>query len=66
MAHRMGGGKRIKMDGRIEYNGGPLKDIQHAYVIQQDILLRMLLRDNTNEAALTVRETLKYSSLRGD
>jgi len=54
------------MDGRIEYNGGPLKDIQHAYVIQQDILLRMLLRDNTNEAALTVRETLKYSSLRGD
>jgi hypothetical protein len=29
------------MEGRIEFNGGPLRDIQHSYVIQQDILLRI-------------------------
>jgi hypothetical protein len=28
------------MKGKVEYNGGPLKDINHSYVIQQDILLR--------------------------
>ena len=53
----------MKMEGRIEFNGGPLKDIQHSYVIQQDILLctpypqrRLIV------AALTVRETLKYAA----
>ena len=39
----MSAGGRMKVDGRIEYNQGPLKDIQHAYVIQQDILLRITL-----------------------
>jgi hypothetical protein len=28
------------MKGKVEYNGGSLKDIKHSYVIQQDILLR--------------------------
>jgi ABC-type Mn2+/Zn2+ transport system ATPase subunit len=42
MAHRMAGG-RMKMKGKIEFNGGPLKDIRHSYVIQQDILLRTLI-----------------------
>ena len=40
MAHRLAGG-RMKMKGQIEFNGGPLRDVQHSYVIQQDILLRM-------------------------
>lgn len=31
---------RMKMKGKIEFNGGSLKDIKHSYVIQQDILLR--------------------------
>ena len=35
----MASGGRMKMEGRIEFNGGPLRDIQHSYVIQQDILL---------------------------
>jgi ABC-type multidrug transport system ATPase subunit len=41
MAHRMASGGRMKMEGRVEFNGGSLKDIQHSYVIQQDILLCM-------------------------
>jgi len=51
------------MEGRIEFNGGPLKDIQHSYVIQEDILLcstDLLMR--LIIAALTVRETLKYAA----
>jgi len=51
------------MEGRIEFNGGPLRDIQHSYVIQQDILLctsHLLVR--LIVAALTVRETLKYAA----
>jgi hypothetical protein len=31
----------MKMEGEIQFNGGPLRDVQHSYVIQQDILLRM-------------------------
>jgi len=53
----------MKMEGRIQFNGGPLKDIRHSYVIQQDILLCipcLLLR--LTVAALTVRETLKYAA----
>ena len=60
MAHRMAQG-RLKMKGNVEYNGGPLKDIKHSYVIQQDILLRAgspMYR--LMVAALTVRETLQY------
>lgn len=30
----------MKMEGTIEYNDGPLEDIKHAYVVQQDNLLR--------------------------
>lgn len=63
MAHRMTSGGRMKMEGRIEFNGGPLKDIRHSYVIQQDILLCTPdLFLNLIIAALTVRETLKYAA----
>jgi ABC-type multidrug transport system ATPase subunit len=37
MAHRMSD-KRLKVEGQIDFNGGPLEDIQHSYVIQQDVL----------------------------
>jgi len=51
------------MGGTIEYNRGPLKDIQHAYVIQQDILLRIHFEQfKLIVATLTVRETLRYSA----
>jgi hypothetical protein len=42
MAHRVASG-RMKMEGQIAFNGGPLRDVQHSYVIQQDILLRISL-----------------------
>jgi hypothetical protein len=42
MAHRMAS-QRMKMKGKIEFNGGPLKDVRHSYVIQQDILLRTVI-----------------------
>ena len=63
MAHRMTSGGRMKMEGKIEFNGGPLKDIQHSYVIQEDILLcTPQVSGILTVAALTVRETLKYAA----
>lgn len=32
----------MKIEGRVEFNGGPLEDIDYSYVIQQDILLGTL------------------------
>jgi hypothetical protein len=32
----------MKIEGRVEFNGGPLEDIDYSYVIQQDILLGIL------------------------
>jgi hypothetical protein len=41
MADRMAGGQLIKIQSKIEFNGGALQDIQHSYVTQQDNFLRM-------------------------
>jgi ABC-type glutathione transport system ATPase component len=37
MADRMSD-KRLKIEGQIDFNGGPLEGIQHSYVTQQDVL----------------------------
>lgn len=43
IANRIPSRGRMKMEGRIEFNGGILWDIRHSYVVQEDILLRISL-----------------------
>ena len=60
MASRVAASGRMKMEGRIEYNGGSLRDIQHAYVIQQDNLLRMnKLHGNANSSGVDSERDIK-------